>query len=149
MKDIKPSADGKGQKVKVKARVNIHGIFTISSASLIESKENSEVETMDEDKVENEPNGVEQQQSSTPSQQQQQQEKPPNAEANSTAPEVGSSWTKKISAWFGRVRSIRPWPMPGKYHNLPQLLFLFCCWFHLHFYFRLTRSSFLFAISII
>lgn len=132
MKDIKPSVDGKGQKVKVKVRVNIHGIFTVSSASLIECKDNSEAETMDEDKLENEPSGVDQQQSSTSSQQQ--QEKPPNAEANSTAPEVGSSWTKKISAWFGRVRSIIPWPMPGKYYiaSIAFFLLYFRCLIYIH-----------------
>ncbi|XP_017767886.1 PREDICTED: heat shock 70 kDa protein 4 [Nicrophorus vespilloides] len=41
VKDVKPSAEGKSQKIKVKVRVNIHGIMTVSSASLIESKEES------------------------------------------------------------------------------------------------------------
>lgn len=36
IKDVKPTADGESAKVKVKVRINLHGIFTISSASLVE-----------------------------------------------------------------------------------------------------------------
>ncbi|XP_065159658.1 heat shock 70 kDa protein 4L isoform X2 [Atheta coriaria] len=39
IKDVKPSPDGKEQKVKVKARINLHGIMAISSAQMYESKE--------------------------------------------------------------------------------------------------------------
>lgn len=31
-----PQADGSSSKVKVKVRVNVHGIFSVSSASLVE-----------------------------------------------------------------------------------------------------------------
>ncbi|XP_025830868.1 heat shock 70 kDa protein 4 isoform X2 [Agrilus planipennis] len=48
VKDVHPSPDGKPQKVKVKVRVNIHGIMTISSASLIESKESVDTEEPEE-----------------------------------------------------------------------------------------------------
>ncbi|XP_019865351.2 heat shock 70 kDa protein 4 isoform X2 [Aethina tumida] len=41
VKDIKPNTDGKAQKVKVKVRVNLHGIMTVSSASLYEAKDSS------------------------------------------------------------------------------------------------------------
>lgn len=98
MKDISPGPDGKAQKVKVKVRINLHGIMNVSSASLIESKEAVEPETPDDVS-------------------QPQKQSDDNAENQSGAagengqpPEVGSSsptakgWTKKISAWFGRVR---------------------------------------------
>jgi len=39
IRDVKPTADGTSQKVKVKARVNLHGIFSISSATLLEKTE--------------------------------------------------------------------------------------------------------------
>nr|CAH7724325.1 unnamed protein product [Callosobruchus chinensis] len=48
IKDIRPTAEGKPQKVKVKVRVNLHGIMTISSASLLEAKETLEAESSDE-----------------------------------------------------------------------------------------------------
>nr|CAI5825830.1 unnamed protein product [Callosobruchus analis] len=48
IKDIRPNAEGKPQKVKVKVRVNLHGIMTISSASLFEAKETPEPEPSEE-----------------------------------------------------------------------------------------------------
>nr|UOF76411.1 heat shock 70 protein 4 [Xylotrechus quadripes] len=48
IKDIKPNAEGKPQKVKVKVRVNLHGIMTISSASMYEAKESAETESVEE-----------------------------------------------------------------------------------------------------
>ena len=33
---VQPQASGENSKVKVKVRVNIHGIFNISSASMVE-----------------------------------------------------------------------------------------------------------------
>ncbi|XP_060530974.1 heat shock 70 kDa protein 4 isoform X2 [Cylas formicarius] len=47
VKDIRPSRDGKSQKVKVKVRINLHGIMTVSSASLYEAKESPEPESPD------------------------------------------------------------------------------------------------------
>ncbi|KAJ3657316.1 hypothetical protein Zmor_009130 [Zophobas morio] len=67
VKDIRPNAEGKPQKVKVKVRINLHGIMTVSSASLFEAKESSEAE-----------NGEENQQQQQNNQQQQQQQPPPN-----------------------------------------------------------------------
>jgi molecular chaperone DnaK (HSP70) len=37
--EVKPLVDGGNQKVKVKVRVNLNGVFTVSSASLIEKQE--------------------------------------------------------------------------------------------------------------
>ncbi len=43
-----PQASGESSKVKVKVRVNIHGIFSVSSASLVElQKSEEEEESMD------------------------------------------------------------------------------------------------------
>lgn len=39
VRDVKPTVDGASQKVKVKARVNLHGIFSISSATLLEKSD--------------------------------------------------------------------------------------------------------------
>lgn len=39
VRDVKPTADGASQKVKVKARVNLHGIFSINSATLLEKSD--------------------------------------------------------------------------------------------------------------
>ncbi|XP_050521873.1 heat shock 70 kDa protein 4 [Daktulosphaira vitifoliae] len=39
VRDVKPTSEGACQKVKVKARVNLHGIFNISSATLLEKSE--------------------------------------------------------------------------------------------------------------
>lgn len=71
-------------------RINLHGIMTVSSASLYESKESPEPET---------PNEQQQQ-----SQQSNDNDQHKNENVADGPPEVGSSWTKKISAWFSGVR---------------------------------------------
>lgn len=104
--------EGKSQKVKVKVRVNLHGIMTISSASIYEAKESVEPETPDE-----------QLQKDT---QQNSMDHPQNDTGDSAmdvnnsgaaAPEVGSgsSWTKKISAWFSGVRILSRQRWPGNF----------------------------------
>jgi len=45
--NITPTADGKSQKVKVKVRVNIHGLFSVHSANLTEKIETLEEETVE------------------------------------------------------------------------------------------------------
>ncbi|XP_046395458.1 heat shock 70 kDa protein 4 isoform X1 [Ischnura elegans] len=49
IKDVKPTPEGESPKVKVKVRVNIHGIFTVSSASLVEKKDGTAGEESMED----------------------------------------------------------------------------------------------------
>ncbi|CAH0560766.1 unnamed protein product [Brassicogethes aeneus] len=116
VKDIKPNTDGKAQKVKVKVRVNLHGIMTVSSASLYEAKDASpdtdgSLTTADEQQ--------QQQQQQAPAKEGGQEAEAPqdgatanqegakdggaHAQNGSGAAEVGSgtSWTKKISGWFG------------------------------------------------
>lgn len=65
--------------------------MTVSSASLYESKESPEPETSNEQQ-----------------EQQQNQQSNENEQTNENVadgpPEVGFSWTKKISAWFSGVR---------------------------------------------
>lgn len=41
---VVPQASGESSKVKVKVRVNIHGIFSVSSASLVEVQKSDETE---------------------------------------------------------------------------------------------------------
>ncbi|CAH2063339.1 unnamed protein product, partial [Iphiclides podalirius] len=41
IKDVQPTPEGESQKVKLKVRVNIHGIITVASASLVEKKQDS------------------------------------------------------------------------------------------------------------
>lgn len=41
---VVPQASGESSKVKVKVRVNIHGIFSVSSASLVEVHKTDETE---------------------------------------------------------------------------------------------------------
>ncbi|XP_072941681.1 97 kDa heat shock protein isoform X2 [Epargyreus clarus] len=54
IRDVQPTPEGESQKVKLKVRVNIHGIITIASASLVEKKqdasqnENIEMENVNE-----------------------------------------------------------------------------------------------------
>ena len=41
---VVPQASGESSKIKVKVRVNIHGIFSVSSASLVEVLKSDETE---------------------------------------------------------------------------------------------------------
>lgn len=54
IQNVVPQPDGENSKVKIKVRVNIHGIFSISSASLIE-KQNTDGEQNEEVPMETEP----------------------------------------------------------------------------------------------
>lgn len=48
IQNVMPQPDGDSSKVKVKVRVNMHGIFSVSSASLIE-KQKGEAEDVQMD----------------------------------------------------------------------------------------------------
>nr|URW69964.1 heat shock protein [Bemisia tabaci] len=78
IKNIKPTAQGGTQKVKLKIRINIHGIVSVSSASLIEQIKGS-AEPMDVEVNEEEHKEKEQPAQETTQEQQQ----PPEANANS------------------------------------------------------------------
>ncbi|XP_026466524.1 heat shock 70 kDa protein 4-like isoform X1 [Ctenocephalides felis] len=67
IRDIRPTPEGESQKIKIKVRVNIHGIVHISSACLLEKHQSNEpeamqqeqegVENMDQENSKSEPNG--------------------------------------------------------------------------------------------
>ncbi|CAK9803699.1 97 kDa heat shock protein [Anthophora quadrimaculata] len=50
IKNIKPTQEGETSKIKVKVRVNLNGIFTVASASLIEKRELTQQEKEEEEK---------------------------------------------------------------------------------------------------
>lgn len=106
MKDVRPSADGKPQKIKVKARINLHGIMTITSASLLEAKESAE-ESPENEKmnVESATDQPQQQQQQNGEQQTEPDENMDGAKGQQKA-EVGSGyrWTKKFTSWLSGVR---------------------------------------------
>ncbi|XP_019958780.2 heat shock 70 kDa protein 4b [Paralichthys olivaceus] len=54
---VVPQASGESSKVKVKVRVNIHGIFSVSSASLVELQKSDETEEPMETEQANEKDG--------------------------------------------------------------------------------------------
>ena len=56
--NVQPQANGESSKVKVKVRVNNHGIFNVQSASMVEKLDNKgdEPESMETDAKENEAN---------------------------------------------------------------------------------------------
>ena len=79
--------------MKVKVRVNLHGLFTVASASLTEKKEMTVEETPQEnmdvdDKKENVPNGGEGQENAAPEQAdtKNEEEQQPNKEEQNTEP---------------------------------------------------------------
>lgn len=84
--------EGEMQKIKVKVRINIHGLFNVSSASLYERKDTGDE---DQEMVNAAENGVENgqvaqnQEATTP---------------NSTSEVSPTSWSKRISKWFSSVR---------------------------------------------
>uniref|UniRef100_A0A8C0VKQ7 Heat shock protein family A (Hsp70) member 4 n=1 Tax=Cyanistes caeruleus TaxID=156563 RepID=A0A8C0VKQ7_CYACU len=74
---VTPQTDGSSSKVKVKVRVNIHGIFSVSSASLVEvhkSDENEEPMETDQHAKEEEKMQVDEEQQKAEEQQQTQPE---------------------------------------------------------------------------
>lgn len=105
VKDIHPNSEGQAQKVKVKVRINLHGIMTISSASLYESKECPETETTTTEQQQQQDAAAAAAAAQQNQQSNEQNEQVPNENVpDGGSPEVGSSWTKKISAWFSGVR---------------------------------------------
>lgn len=66
VKGVKPDAEGQNQKVKVKARININGIFSIVGATLVEKQEKGSEEPEESMDISNGTNNSNQQ---TPQQQ--------------------------------------------------------------------------------
>lgn len=112
IKDVMPTAEGESQKVKLKVRVNINGLITVASASLVEKKQDgSQSENIEME------NGTESAQSQEATmdtsggsqEQQQQQQNGPEAqevrdEVMKGEPQQKQSWTQKVGQWFSGVR---------------------------------------------
>ncbi|KAG7206377.1 hypothetical protein KM043_003742 [Ampulex compressa] len=56
IKNVKPTQEGESSKVKVKVRVNLNGILTVASASLVEKRELTQQEKEEEEKKEQQNN---------------------------------------------------------------------------------------------
>jgi hypothetical protein len=90
VKDVKPSSDGESVKVKVKVRVSLHGILTVSSASLILKHDGSEQESNEQDNVGPEAMETEPQKNEVNGSENQQQGQAENIQENHTGNEVRS-----------------------------------------------------------
>ncbi|XP_038213734.1 97 kDa heat shock protein isoform X1 [Zerene cesonia] len=113
VKDVQPTPEGESQKVKLKVRVNIHGIITVASASLVEKKQdaqqsdNVEMENSNEN-VQNNQN-VQETPMDTNASQEQQQNGPDNQEVREDEmkgePQQKQSWTQRVGQWFSGDKS--------------------------------------------
>lgn len=104
--DIKPTAEGESQKIKIKIRVNIHGIITVASATLVEKKD-----AADNDKdAENQENANAENNQDQPmdnsSEQQNGMDDAANEVSNPATPEQQQSWTQRVGQWFSSVRPL-------------------------------------------
>lgn len=107
IKEVQPTAEGESQKVKLKVRVNIHGIIAVASASLVEKKPDAnQTDTME---VENGSETQASQESVDANNGEQEQQN--GQEGNEVrrddadgAPEQKQSWTQRVGQWFTSVR---------------------------------------------
>ncbi|XP_057591153.1 heat shock 70 kDa protein 4 isoform X1 [Hippopotamus amphibius kiboko] len=91
---VTPQSDGSSSKVKVKVRVNVHGIFSVSSASLVEVhkfEENEEPMETDQNAKEEEKMQVDQEE---PHVEEQQQQTPAENKAESEEMETSQAGSK-------------------------------------------------------
>uniref|UniRef100_A0A452R9R5 Heat shock protein family A (Hsp70) member 4 n=1 Tax=Ursus americanus TaxID=9643 RepID=A0A452R9R5_URSAM len=91
---VTPQSDGSSSKVKVKVRVNVHGIFSVSSASLVEVlkfEENEEPMETDQNAKEEEKMQVDQEE---PHAEEQQQQTPAENKAESEEMETSQAGSK-------------------------------------------------------
>lgn len=108
IKDVQPTPEGESQKVKLKVRVNIHGIITVASASLVEKKQDSsqndnvDLENVNEGNQNNQEAPMD-----TNGAQEQQQNGPDNQEVREDEmkgePQQKQSWTQRVGQWFSGV----------------------------------------------
>ncbi|XP_043803060.1 heat shock 70 kDa protein 4 isoform X1 [Apis laboriosa] len=97
IKNVKPTPEGELSKVKVKVRVNLNGILTVVSASLIEKRELTQQEKEEEEKQQQQ---HQQQQNNMDIDQQQDKKDKPDQEAQANeppAPEVSMDKTRRNS----------------------------------------------------
>lgn len=108
IKEVQQTPEGESQKVKLKVRVNLHGIITVASASLVEKKqdgpqvENVEMENSNENQVPQETS------METNGASQEQQNGPENQEVRDDdgkgEPQQRQSWTQRVGQWLIGVR---------------------------------------------
>lgn len=95
IKDVQPTSEGESQKVKLKVRVNIHGIITVASASLVEKKpdqnESIEMENANENNAQGQDAAMD-----TNGASQEQQNGPENQEENNDDKKDKSKEKKKV-----------------------------------------------------
>lgn len=109
IRDVQPTPEGESQKVKLKVRVNIHGIITVASASLVEKKQDvSQNENIEmENSNENVQNNQEAPMETNGGSQEQQQNGPENQEVREDEMKgepQKQSWTQRVGQWFSGVR---------------------------------------------
>ncbi|XP_052738179.1 97 kDa heat shock protein [Bicyclus anynana] len=105
IRDVQPTPEGESQKVKLKVRVNIHGIITVASASLVEKKQQ---DTSQNESVEMENSNEAQANQEAPMEtnggsQEQQQNGPENQEVredDTKEAQQKQSWTQRVGQWF-------------------------------------------------
>nr|XP_034171697.1 97 kDa heat shock protein isoform X1 [Osmia lignaria]XP_034171698.1 97 kDa heat shock protein isoform X1 [Osmia lignaria] len=96
IKNVKATPEGESSKVKVKVRINLNGILTIASASLVEKRELTQQEKEEEEKVQQQ----QQQQNNMDVDQQADKKDKPDQEAQANeppAPEVSMDKTRRNS----------------------------------------------------
>ncbi|XP_017796871.1 PREDICTED: 97 kDa heat shock protein isoform X2 [Habropoda laboriosa] len=76
IKNVKPTQEGETSKIKVKVRVNLNGIFTVASASLVEKRELTQQEKEEEEKQQQQQQQQQQQNSMDVDQQPDKKDKP-------------------------------------------------------------------------
>nr|UPH95343.1 heat shock protein A4 isoform 2 [Mythimna separata] len=110
IRDVQPTAEGESQKVKLKVRVNIHGIITVASASLVEKKQDAaQNDNVDMENTNENAQGQDAAMDTNGAAQDQQQNGPENQEVRDDEmkgePQQKQSWTQKVGQWFSGDKS--------------------------------------------
>lgn len=108
IRDVQPTPEGESQKVKLKVRVNIHGIINVASASLVEKKQDAAQNDSIEMDNANENQNNQEAPMETNGASQEQQNGPENQEVREDEmqgePQQKQSWTQRVGQWFSGVR---------------------------------------------
>uniref|UniRef100_T1PDV7 Hsp70 protein n=1 Tax=Musca domestica TaxID=7370 RepID=T1PDV7_MUSDO len=104
IKDVKPNDKGEYAEVKVKVRINHHGIVLISSASLVDKKEAEEPPTPEPAANAEQPAGGEQQQQNNGGEPMDVQTEACNDNeddsTNTASSPGGQGWAQRVKGWF-------------------------------------------------
>ncbi|KAI3351223.1 hypothetical protein L3Q82_005782 [Scortum barcoo] len=124
---VVPQASGESSKVKVKVRVNIHGIFSVSSASLVEVQKSDETEEPMETEQANEKDGEskmqtdqDESQSQGDSQKETEEKTPRENEEMETATEEGKSEKKSDQPPQAKKPKVKTKVLELPIENSPQ-----------------------------